>query len=195
MAVSKSRFALLGLLSIEPMSGYDLRKTIKQSISNFWQEGYGQIYPTLKDLTAEGLATLELQPQTGKPNRQVYTLTEKGLSELKRWLREPVTEFSPNRNELLLKLFFGRLGKSEDNINHVSQYRAVLEARLAQFESIEAQLPREPDPYGDAPYWLMTLRSGIHACRAGIAWCEETSAALEQLQNQSASTDGNEKPV
>ena len=177
------------------MSGYDLRKTIKQSISNFWQEGYGQIYPTLKDLTAEGLATLELQPQTGKPNRQVYTLTEKGLSELKRWLGEPVTELSPTRNELLLKLFFGRLGKSEDNLHHLSRYRAVLEARLAQFEAVQAQIQTEPDPLGDKPYWLMTLRSAIHALRAGIAWCDETAAALEQLITQAAATEDDEEVV
>ena len=177
------------------MSGYDLRKTIKQSISNFWQEGYGQIYPTLKDLTAEGLVTLELQPQTGKPNRRVYTLTEKGLSELKRWLGEPVTELSPTRNELLLKLFFGRHGKPEDNFNHLSRYRAVLEARLAQFEAIQAQVQTEPDPLGDIPYWLMTVRSAIHGLRAGIAWCDETAAALDQLNTGSASTDGEEEVV
>ena len=177
------------------MSGYDLRKTIKQSIGNFWQEGYGQIYPTLKDLTAQGLVTLELQPQTGKPNRRVYTLTEKGLSELKRWLGEPVTELSPTRNELLLKLFFGRHGKPEDNFNHLSRYRAVLEARLAQFEAIQAQVQTEPDPLGDIPYWLMTVRSAIHGLRAGIAWCDETEAALEQLSTRSASTDGKEEVV
>jgi len=36
---------LLGVLAIEPMSGYDLGLTIRQSVGHFWNESYGQIYP------------------------------------------------------------------------------------------------------------------------------------------------------
>ena len=35
--------ALLGLLSIAPMSGYDIRQLIPWSIGQFWSESYGQI--------------------------------------------------------------------------------------------------------------------------------------------------------
>lgn len=56
---SQSRFALLGLLNLGPMSGYDLKQLIGWSIGHFWREGYGQIYPTLKDLEAEGLVRRE----------------------------------------------------------------------------------------------------------------------------------------
>ena len=55
MKPRSSRFALLGLLALRPMSGYEIRKTIERSISNFWNESFGQIYPTLADLVAEGL--------------------------------------------------------------------------------------------------------------------------------------------
>jgi len=54
---NKSRYALLGMLSYMPMSGYDLRKFIESSTSNFWSESYAQIYPMLKQLTREGLTT------------------------------------------------------------------------------------------------------------------------------------------
>ena len=39
----KSKYAILGMLSIEPMSGYDIKKEVEKSISNFWTESYGQI--------------------------------------------------------------------------------------------------------------------------------------------------------
>ena len=39
---------LLGLLAIEPMSGYDLGVTIRASVGHIWNESYGQIYPNLK---------------------------------------------------------------------------------------------------------------------------------------------------
>ncbi|MGH9601902.1 MAG: PadR family transcriptional regulator, partial [Terriglobales bacterium] len=45
-----TRFALLGLLSLGPQSGYDLKKRMEQSIAHFWSESYGQIYPTLRRL-------------------------------------------------------------------------------------------------------------------------------------------------
>jgi hypothetical protein len=50
-----TKYILLGLLSHEPMSGYDMKKRIDTTISKFWSVGYGQIYPTLNDLEEEGL--------------------------------------------------------------------------------------------------------------------------------------------
>ena len=54
---SSSQEVLLGLLTVEPMSGYDLGQSIRTSIGFFWNESYGQIYPTLKRLAAAGLVT------------------------------------------------------------------------------------------------------------------------------------------
>ncbi|UCB53625.1 MAG: PadR family transcriptional regulator, partial [Candidatus Zixiibacteriota bacterium] len=44
---NKTEFAVLGLLSLSPMSGYDMKAFISQSIGYFWQESYGQLYPAL----------------------------------------------------------------------------------------------------------------------------------------------------
>src|SRR5260221_4346141 len=82
---NKSRYALLGMLSIRPGSGYDIKKFMEQSTSNFWHESYGQIYPLLKQLVDEGLATSHTEKQEGKPERYIYTLTNKGLEELRQW--------------------------------------------------------------------------------------------------------------
>ena len=51
-----TRYAILGLLSLAPMSGYEIRKVAASSIGHFWSESYGQIYPTLRKLVAAGLA-------------------------------------------------------------------------------------------------------------------------------------------
>src|SRR2546430_17623984 len=104
---NKSKYAVLGVLSRCPGSGYDIKKFMEQSNSNFWNESYGQIYPILKQLVGEGLATTHAEKQKGKPERYIYTLTVKGQQELARWLNESI-EYAVERNELLLKLFFGR---------------------------------------------------------------------------------------
>jgi len=97
---------LLGLLTIEPMSGYDLGQTIRVSIGHFWNESYGQIYPNLKRLAAEGLVTAKAERQKGKPDRHIYSITPKGRERLAQWLAVAPQPEVP-RNELLLKLFFG----------------------------------------------------------------------------------------
>src|SRR5260370_41678899 len=86
---NKSKYAILGVLSYGPMSGYDIKKFIQQSISNFWSESYGQIYPILTQLTAEGLASSHTEHQDGKPERYMYTLNGKGREALQQWLAEP----------------------------------------------------------------------------------------------------------
>ena len=50
MKKSKTRFAVLGILSYGPMSGYDIKKFYEQNVAGFWSESYGQIYPILKRL-------------------------------------------------------------------------------------------------------------------------------------------------
>ena len=49
------KFALLGILSLCPGSGYDIKKMVESSIGYFWSESYGRIYPLLEQLMKEGL--------------------------------------------------------------------------------------------------------------------------------------------
>ena len=92
---NKTKYAVLGLLTYAPLSGYDIRRIYDQSLGNFWSESYGAIYPILKRLEEEGLATREVQHQAGKPDRNVYTITELGRDELHRWLAQPPFETTP----------------------------------------------------------------------------------------------------
>ena len=103
----QGRYLLLGLLDLEDQSGYDLKQTIEQSVGHFWREGYGQIYPALEQLEQAGLVESHVERQSGRPDRKVYTLLEMGRERLREWLKEPARDEVP-RNELLLKLFFGR---------------------------------------------------------------------------------------
>ena len=46
MIKNKSRFAILGILNIQPSSGYDIKKYCDTVISGIWNENFGHIYPT-----------------------------------------------------------------------------------------------------------------------------------------------------
>ena len=176
----KSKYAILGMLSIAPMSGYDIKKEVETSISNFWSESYGQIYPVLRKLIADKLVTKSVESEAGKPDRHVYALTAKGRKELRRWLLEG---FAPKvqRNEFLLKLFFGEEIGPRANIAHVEQYRDLQRALLQKYAAVEEKLTREYPDDADAPYWLMTVRYGQHISRALLEWCDSTLAELHRM--------------
>ncbi len=181
---NRTKFVLLGLLSWRPMSGYDLKKTIETSISNFWTESYGQIYPMLKRLTAEGLVTRSVEKQVGKPDRYLHTLTDTGREELLRWLTEPV-EHQGVRIELLLKLFFGRQVAVADSVRQAQQFRALQQQLCHKYDAIETWLQAEHTDHPDLPYWLMTVSYGRHASQALIHWCDETLVTLSGMAEQS----------
>lgn len=179
MRESTSRYAILGALTLEPMSGYQIKETIGRTIGHFWNEGYGQIYPTLRQLSASGLVTSSVEPGDGGPDRNVYTLTPDGWDELRRWLVQPAASMRHGRSELLLKLFLGRHVAGATNLDHVRRHRDVLTAMVSQFEAVEQELRDASDP--DRPYWLITLRHGLLVARASLAWCDETITTLEGL--------------
>jgi DNA-binding PadR family transcriptional regulator len=177
---NKSKYALMGVLTLGPMSGYDIKKTIEVSLGNFWSESYGQIYPILKSLVAEGLATATVETRAGKPNRKVYALTQAGREELDRWLHGPV-EYDVGRSELLLKLFLSWQVPVIESLRKVEDFRELHKGLLRQYEGIERWLKETEAEHPGLPYWLMTVSYGKHVTRALTDWCDETLATLREM--------------
>jgi len=180
---SRTRYTVLGVLTLGPKSGYDIKKFIERSVGNFWRESYGQLYPTLKQLDAEGLVNHTMEDQQGRPDRFVYRITRKGRQELRDWLVQPV-EIEIPRHELLLKLFFGTQVSADANLKHVAHYRRELERWIDQLNA-GAQLLRQK--YGDTDqgvYWLLTIRQGILVNKALLQWCEEATTELRRMKNK-----------
>ena len=175
-----SRHAILGVLSLCPMSGYDVKKLIERSIAHFWNESYGQIYPILNRLAAEGLAERRREKQRGKPDRHVYSLTTKGRQELERWLAIPARH-EPVRSELLLKLFLGGAGPVADSVTQIEHFQARQRETLATYEDIERRLRNEMADHPQLPFSLLTLDYGQHRTRAMLQWCDESLRALARL--------------
>lgn len=192
-APAKSRYALLGALSIGPMSGYDMKQLFERSIGHFWHESYGQIYPMLKQLAAEGLVAQSTEQRSGRPDRHVYELTDAGWAALRAWVAAPVEEYGRPRSELLLKLFFSRHAPPALAREQLTRYRELQQAALGRLGALEAELRSADRPDPDLTYWLITLRHGIHVSRALIAWCDEALAMLEAADHGAASPGGSSR--
>jgi PadR family transcriptional regulator AphA len=179
---SSTGFALLGLLSLGPASGYDLKRRAEQSVGHFWSESYGQIYPSLKRLQKDGLVTCDVVRSrgAGKPTRMVYSITAQGRTVLDQWLVLPPRS-EPFRSELLLKLFFGTEATHDSNAAHLRRIRGQETSRLEQYRTIEQELTSR---YPDAPellWWLCTLSYGRHRSQAIIQWADETLNRLQAV--------------
>lgn len=135
------RIALLGLLAVEPASGYDLKRAIDRSTYFIWNATGPQIYNTLHKLREEGYVTSKSQAQTGKPDKQIHTITPKGQAALEGYVSEPVRA-SVTRDEVLLRIFFGNFANKktirrelESYLDRIRRERAYLEATKARIEA------------------------------------------------------------
>lgn len=181
-----SPYAILGLLSLRPMSGYDVRKAAAESVGHFWSESYGQIYPALRELVSAGLTRRRTERMAGRPDRYVYEITARGREELRRWVMEPPRP-TPVRSELLLKLFFGDAETAGAQVPWVEQIVADSAAQLVAYAAIRRELETErTSPH--ATHWLLTLRFGECRAESNQRWAREALATLHAVADKSTST-------
>ena len=96
------RHALLGSLSHERASGYELARRLERTLWRYaWPAQYSQIRPELDEMAIDGLITVVA---TGARRRRTYSITRAGQAELHRWLRNPPAKFVA-RSEFVLRLF------------------------------------------------------------------------------------------
>ncbi len=173
----QTEIAVLGGLSIEPMTGYALREAIRDVLGHFWSESFGQIYPTLRRLQDNGLIE---HGESVKPGRATFFITEPGRRHLRERLSDPIQP-SALRNGLLLRLFFGReLGPAAcKQLVHEARFEA--ESRLEGFVRLRAELALEAGNEAQRPYALLTVSAGEHSARATLAWANDALAALDQI--------------
>ena len=171
---SQTATAVLGVLSIAPATGYEIRQAVGSVLGHFWHESFGQIYPCLAELEADGL----VQASPGeRANSRRYEITAAGRVQLAKLLAEPPTP-QPPRNGTLLRVFFGRAQPPEDLAALLDARAAEARDRLATFAAIRTELAAEEAYVEHVPYWTATIRAGELAAEAQLAWVAESRAAL-----------------
>lgn len=178
----KTEYAILGLLAMGSKTGYDIKREVQQTLGHFWNESYGNLYPVLRRLRRDGLVVRARTRSAKGPPRLVYSLTADGNAELRDWLRRPVDVIAP-RNELLLKLFFGRFAGRGHLIHTIDEYRAQLTAMLGRLEHLDTTLADiDPQP-PDLTYWRLTLAYGLRGIASVADWCDAAIARLQTLED------------
>jgi DNA-binding PadR family transcriptional regulator len=173
---------ILGLLSREDQSGYDIKLEVDESTRFFWAASYGQIYPELKRLETDGLIEGTDTPQGGRA-RRAYRITEKGREALTSWIMDTGSTVEL-RHEGLLKLFFAdALDSNEGRIAVLEDIAAVHRRQVKELEVIEGEVyleEGEADPGKEPGTPEFVLRFGLDFHRWVVSWYErEIENALE----------------
>jgi len=165
-------WAVLGLIALRPRSGYDIKTAVDRTIRHFWAASYGQIYPELKRLEAEGWIEGDDRPNGGR-SRRVYRITPAGTEALCGWLLGRETRIEM-RDESLLRLFFSDTQPYEQGLGLLAGRREGYRQMLAYLESLDDG-SGQPDP----PFVDLVYRWGLDYCRWGIDWCDEQERRLQ----------------
>jgi DNA-binding PadR family transcriptional regulator len=183
---NRTAYVILGMLSIAPKgSGYEIHKAIEDNFGSFWGESYGQIYPSLKRLAAEGLIEVCKPASAPKKRRQEYALTDAGRACLREWLALPFQN-DPPRNEFLLKLFFGGEAAPGTALKHVRELQERNRRTLTTLEGIESMAREIQSQNPNKPYWMLTLGLGMALTRAALDWGESALAQLASMEAAAA---------
>jgi DNA-binding PadR family transcriptional regulator len=175
-------FAILGLLSREALSGYDLTRRMEERLGYFWGARHSQVYPELARLEEGGFVRHRVVEQRERPDKKVYEITGSGLRALREWVTEPPPR-RPVKDEMTLKAYSVWLADPEEAARMFREEGLRHEEQLARYEEIRAWMEREwagdlsrPDSPRFASY--ATLRRGLIYERGYAEWCRWLAEAV-----------------
>lgn len=134
-------YAILGLLSFgEELSGYDIRQWAQGMRFFYWSPAQSQVYSELRRLAAHDFVTSRDVPQSGKPDKRLYQITDAGLAEFKRWwASDELDTTTVIKHSVALKIFFGHVGDQTRLITLLEDFVEDTKDKLGQLGIVQAQ--------------------------------------------------------
>jgi DNA-binding PadR family transcriptional regulator len=176
-------YAILGLLSREDLSGYDLTQRMKGPVGYFWSARHSQIYPELARLEDGGYVAHRVIEQKERPDKKLYEITDEGLEALESWVTQPPLP-RPIRDELTLKTYSAWLADPEEATRLYREEELRHEEQLAHYEGIRDWMEREWHEdltRTDSPEFASyaSLMRGISYEREYAGWCRWMADSIE----------------
>ena len=167
-------YALLGLVSQQPLSGYDVKKIFATTPMAGFSDSPGAIYPALQRLEKAGLVRSEVKQMAGLRQRRVFRITARGLASLKAWMVKPITEEDVVRRtaELMLRFaFMDDVVGVERSVEFLREFAERLAAYLPSLHEYlgihAAAMPMSG---------RLALESGIGEYEARLEWTKNAIA-------------------
>jgi len=171
------------------MTGYELTKEFDESLAYFWHAMSQQIYKELDTMEKSGWLVSERVMQSEKPNKRVYSITEKGKAALLEWLSKPeagVNRFMQRKNPFLLRLAFSGEASDELALGMLYDFRNQYLSFAESLDDVEEMLAKEEAILGPKvmKYWKIVALHGEIIRKARLAWVEKAIAILENEKEE-----------
>lgn len=187
-------FAILGLLSMRPMTGYDLKKMLAGSSILYWSGNNNQVYTSLVKLHQKELITQEIELRADGPTRKIYSISKKGEEELKKMLlSEP--ESPQLIHPFLIQLTWADQLDEGEIYTLLAKYEEEMQAQVSMLQTMAQQnnialsgkikdsyinplLARTPR---EAVIWNKIQENWITFYQNEIKWVRELRIALNNV--------------
>jgi PadR family transcriptional regulator AphA len=187
-------YGILGLLAFwGPLSGYDLKRLFDHVLAAMWGAAHSQIYKELRRMEELGWVDMKREEQEARPDRKVYSMTDKGREALSKWQAQPPDVFQM-RDELLLKVLFGTFATPGDLTQNLRTGITNHEMRLLAYRQSTQFIPVQgASPHGDKrhnpyaaeseedPYFRLITQFAIEFEKTYLKWLYE---ALDFVENR-----------
>jgi PadR family transcriptional regulator AphA len=181
------KYAILGLLDLEPHYGYAIKQKFEHMMGDLWPVSYGQLYPTLRKLQEDKLVTMKTVQGKKAVDKNVYSITDKGNQVFAAWLRDQKKKEQISiKDEFSLSLFFlDRLEKTET--------KELLYAKVRELDALHKKYTELYEQYGEkAPVYKKALtRKMILHIEAEKLWLEEVIENMNLRRLPFRSTENN----
>ncbi len=173
-------YAILSALARKPCSGYELA----EYLGAVWPAKHSQIYPLLTKLEKKEFLEFEHVEQTGRPNKKIFSITEKGKEDLVKWLNESPAD-PVVRDEFLIKLYSIWM-LDEEEAEHIIHKRIhYLEQKMSSVTTKIGKLEQGSDGDGlnrMSKYFgrYILFKRNLRLYHEEIDWCKWTLNLLKK---------------
>src|SRR5208282_6116003 len=174
LRLAATAHVVLGLVSIRPMTGYDLAAYAERSIGNFFPLTRSHIYSELDRLGRLGLLDATEIPQEDAPTKRVYEITPAGSDEIRLWLEDPVIKEERSRSLFLVRIFFGDRSSPEQLAALLDDFESRALVRRDRLAAIADKLAGRPG----AVFRRSTAMFGVRREQANLDWVAEVRPML-----------------
>ena len=194
------RYALLALLRVGPLSGYELAKQFTQSVGHVWHAPDSQIYPELRKMEADGLVEAEEQARGERGTRRMYHVTDAGDRAFLAWMASPL-EYQRVRDPAHLRAAYLESASPEAAreffLRHIEQW----EGELAQWDGelrkidhvdppnpmLERRLKASPEQEHEriVAYKHFAYEGLVERAKSEIAWARRGLDLVDKLDGGS----------
>jgi PadR family transcriptional regulator AphA len=166
------RHFILGLLTRQPMSGYDVKRFLKSLGWLIDSPSFGSPYPALHALLEDGLVTVETLSRQDKPPRKIYSITERGGQTLQEWMDRPVAP-GVSLKAFVMRLVLASNLSRTGLVAHLEQRHSQVAAHQLALEQAAQATDHDMD-LGER----LALEYGLAVAAAELAWLDRALAQL-----------------